>query len=889
MDFNALNIKIDPGNALITLEQAAQKLRGTEVQAQMTQAAFTAMNASFKSMAQAVQQEQNALARIPLNNLARGFGELGAMMARVEAVSDRMARQNDPLANGFGKVAQQMRLEQQVLQEILGPQQEYFDRLMALDKLQARNAISTEQYVEQVTRLNRAQAGASEHGGGGEHGASEALGKVAGAIGGSGGALLGSLAEGGVMGLAIEGVHKLIEVFDEWGEATEKQRERMIELSDQLTTLRNETQKFVDAGHTSNQVIAEQADLAHDLHSKLEPTIALYDAVREGSDDLNLTHAEQIKLTRTLGEELLNNNKPLEQAGGLMETLAFAMKNGGLSSMQFTTIAKQVPGVVKEWEEHFHLSQKALGDAVSSGKIGIQQLLDVTLQGGQGIEDEWKKHTRTVGQYRDELKETYERELAISKDNSLHGRYEAMQKAIAAAGTEGVDNAERLHDVNQILGDSFDGVGANQMKLMLSTQLTTGALDHQEQSAASLSQQFARLEDDIVKITARQAEANQTIRTSTATINAHAQTWLAVAKSYQIASDAGLHVLGDIETRHRAASTLIDDNKALKKLLDDGTISAKDYRDEWIALNGAHEEHTHKLTAEEEMLQRLHGAFDQANKDIATAEVLYAKGKISLGEYNDELARNRDILGVPVKSATGGLGSITPGNMNEVSSAQLAGIAAKTTADANADALKKAGAAYDDFEAHARDAMSGLDSGWKQIVADATDSGKQIRDAMTGAFSDIQQSIVDMVTKGKFDLGSLGSEIEQILVKLAVQQGTGALLGLIGGGMTGFDYMTPGGSSRYALPGFATGGDMLVGGAGAPDSKLAMFRVSPGESIHVRTPQQREMAAQGASGGTTNNFNMFYDPKSFKTMIRSEVMNMFRQNGAAMASFLPGR
>lgn len=200
--------------------------------------------------------------------------------------------------------------------------------------------------------------------------------------------------------------------------------------------------------------------------------------------------------------------------------------------------------------------------------------------------------------------------------------------------------------------------------------------------------------------------------------------------------------------------------------------------------------------------------------------------------------------------------------------------------------LAKIPGLYDEWEAKARDAVSGLDSGWKQIASDATDSGKHIRDAMTGAFSAIQDSLTQMVLKGKFDLSDLGSALESILVRLAVQQATGGLAGLIGGGMTGFDFMTPGGAGRYAFPGFATGGDMVVGGSGGPDTKLAMFRVSPGESIHVRTPQQREAAAAAGGGGSFNQYNFNYDPKAFKGMIRDEVLNMLRQNPTAIAALL---
>ncbi|HSN29189.1 MAG TPA: phage tail tape measure C-terminal domain-containing protein, partial [Kofleriaceae bacterium] len=157
----------------------------------------------------------------------------------------------------------------------------------------------------------------------------------------------------------------------------------------------------------------------------------------------------------------------------------------------------------------------------------------------------------------------------------------------------------------------------------------------------------------------------------------------------------------------------------------------------------------------------------------------------------------------------------------------------------------------------------------------------------TGAFSAIEDSIASMVMKGQFDLNSLGSQLEQILIKLAVQQATGSLIGAIGGGLTGFDYMTPSGPGP-ALPGFATGGDMLVGGAGAPDSKLAMFRVSPGESIHVRTPEQRAAAeaSSSGSGGVTNHNYFTFDPKALNKSIDSGVQKYIKENRTAIKAIL---
>ncbi len=75
----------------------------------------------------------------------------------------------------------------------------------------------------------------------------------------------------------------------------------------------------------------------------------------------------------------------------------------------------------------------------------------------------------------------------------------------------------------------------------------------------------------------------------------------------------------------------------------------------------------------------------------------------------------------------------------------------------------------------------------------------------------------------------------------------GAISGSIGGGAYGFDSTVGYGRGAH-LPGFAAGGDALVGGRGSTDSKLAVFKVTPGESVHVRTPQHRS-AAEGSAGG----------------------------------------
>ncbi|MDB5422326.1 MAG: phage tail tape measure protein, partial [Brevundimonas sp.] len=73
--------------------------------------------------------------------------------------------------------------------------------------------------------------------------------------------------------------------------------------------------------------------------------------------------------------------------------------------------------------------------------------------------------------------------------------------------------------------------------------------------------------------------------------------------------------------------------------------------------------------------------------------------------------------------------------------------------------------------------------------------------------------------------------------------------GASGGGGGGFNISAIGstiGSWLTKIPGFATGGEGMVGGSGGIDSKVVSIRATPGELINVRKPGQD----RGTGGGS---------------------------------------
>ncbi len=117
--------------------------------------------------------------------------------------------------------------------------------------------------------------------------------------------------------------------------------------------------------------------------------------------------------------------------------------------------------------------------------------------------------------------------------------------------------------------------------------------------------------------------------------------------------------------------------------------------------------------------------------------------------------------------------------------------------------------------------------------------------------------------------------------------GYGGLLGLLGGA-TGFDSRVPGGPGPF-LPGFAQGGDFTVGGAGSTDSKVAMFRVTPGETVHVRTPQQQKQASASSGPAPVNIVVQDRNPRALMQGGRDAhrvVLDAIRDNPGAIRALL---
>lgn len=133
--------------------------------------------------------------------------------------------------------------------------------------------------------------------------------------------------------------------------------------------------------------------------------------------------------------------------------------------------------------------------------------------------------------------------------------------------------------------------------------------------------------------------------------------------------------------------------------------------------------------------------------------------------------------------------------------------------------------------------QGGLANGLARVAQEANNLGKGVSDWVVGAFSSATDAIVEFAKTGEFNVRQFFQDLFAQLLKLATNQLFASILGQFGGGSA-----LGGGGGLFAglgsLLGFATGGDMVVGGSGGTDSQIVAFKATPNERISVRTPGQ---------------------------------------------------
>lgn len=315
----------------------------------------------------------------------------------------------------------------------------------------------------------------------------------------------------------------------------------------------------------------------------------------------------------------------------------------------------------------------------------------------------------------------------------------------------------------------------------------------------------------------------------------------------------------------------------------------------------------------------------------------YEAGDLTLKQYNSELSKLNGRITTAAASVTGLKQALVSLNWNGPSSqfarhADITGVDAISGADLGVASFKPAtlgfspqiptdvpepdpmagwNKIFDDVKLSLGDAKKGVDEAGRSfddLNKHAATFGDIIGGPALDGVRSLSDALVDAANGGAVSWSStfksIGIGIERAIAQALILKaitgnydgskgagvlgGYGGLLGLLGGA-TGLDaWMTPSGLHR--IPAAATGYDGIVPGAGSTDSRLAMIRVTPGESIHVRTPEQRRAAAT-PRGATTISNHIHFDKRDLLAANdtpdgHASIINAIRINAGVVKAIL---
>lgn len=340
-----------------------------------------ALAASDKVVASLVKVEKTAV--VAGNSITNAFGA-GARDSAGRLIASSLA-----LENSFKGIAQAIAAELSTLDRLNGANRQLERDLIAIDSLFRQGKVSASQYAAEMERIAKAAPDAIPSGGNPQ----QAMSMIG--FGGSpqaaeGGGVGGAMNTGAQMALGMAGVSGMTDVLmkgmQAWADYEHAQDEAF-----------NSLRKYYESAAQTIVIQDAQTTAAIELGVSVGEQVAAFGSVVEASEGMHLTTLEQIDATKTLGEVMQMNNKPVAEAGNVMKQLQLAMEVGTLTGGQFKMLLREYPDLIGLLEEKTGKSSKELYKLAQDGKFGTQMLKEFgqALTEGDSVHEKYNDRIKT--------------------------------------------------------------------------------------------------------------------------------------------------------------------------------------------------------------------------------------------------------------------------------------------------------------------------------------------------------------------------------------------------------------------------------------------------------------------------------------------------------------
>ncbi|MBA3421649.1 MAG: tape measure protein [Thermoleophilaceae bacterium] len=641
--------------------------------------------------------------------------------------------------------------EAKILERIHGPMKQLEQDMRSLEALHRKGKISAKEYADELARVGK-NAGLSR----GNPIDAVSLGPT----------------PTGAKGAGFGGMMKVAGPLLAAG-ATMKH------LDDEYSKNAFSAARFTEAGKDVNAVLKEQLGLAHQLRAPLDQTMELYDAVRDGTDDLNISRKEQMDLTRSLGAAMRLDNKTLQEAGGLMTTLSYAWASGSIAGRELKGVMKQSGEIAEALTDHFGKNRKELVKMADEGKLSMYEFRKAIEESGEKWTKELADRPKSMSESLHEMATTAK--LAFGRPLPTMKEFEKQAHSIAIANQRG----------NVFLDAAAQASGNMTVAQYDSIQ----AILKQQKELGHLGDAFNHL--------AEQMKIIKSLNSSVFDPWADKRNVLGVLRDRVLGkANRVKDVLEEREERRKAAEKQKDELAPGWSYM--GSFTGLD------AMAGTRGgDFDKQFEGIKSSLAELEQGFANAAKEAE--EYDKALREVTQEAYAEELSRQRDEL------------------------------------------LK-------------------------------------LNEEMAQGFGDIAQDIAKMAFDGKASFKDMIQSMMSDLLRLMAMKAIGSLLNpasALSQGAFESQFMS-------GVPGFATGGSFMVGGAGGTDTTPVSFMATRGERVSIDTPGQQMTRDGGGGGGGARAINIHLNSQDAVAALDTPageqlIVRVIRQNAPALRRYLSGR
>ena len=237
--------------------------------------------------------------------------------------------------------------------------------------------------------------------------------------------------------------------------------------ADAFKSLQNQLRQTTSTYKELNVLTKDILDISNRSRAEIGATSDLYTQLALSTESLNLSTAEQLRLTETITKSFAVSGKTAAESAGAIRQLGQALGSGALRGDEFNSIAEGAPEILRALQRELGLTSGELRAFAATGGITAEVLVGALGNAAEVIDDKMSRSVQTFAQATTEADNNFT--IFIGKVDEATG----ISSAFGSSMVETSRTVLGLTDDAIALIDSVRAVGA--VWLASAEQVRSGA------------------------------------------------------------------------------------------------------------------------------------------------------------------------------------------------------------------------------------------------------------------------------------------------------------------------------------------------------------------------------------------------------------------------------